>query len=145
MKAYHFLNQNMRSGFGDEPAWTVGEERTWAGKTLKLCERGYHHSPSPYDALQYAPGSMLCEVEVSKPVEQDASKGVSWTRKLLSARDISVELRIFACDCAERALLREREAGREPDPSTWDALRVARLYADGKASKGELMDAADAV
>lgn len=33
---------------------------------------------------------------------------------------------LIACDCAERALRREREAGREPDPRLWRALEVAR-------------------
>lgn len=34
--------------------------------------------------------------------------------------------RLFASDCAERALLRERGAGREPDPRSWRAVAVAR-------------------
>ena len=37
----------------------------------------------------------------------------------------------WACDCAERALLREREAGREPDIHSWKAVEVARQYAQG--------------
>ena len=49
--------------------------------------------------------------------------------------------RLFACDCAERALLREREAGREPDPRSWNAVSVAREYAMGRASKEELKSA----
>ena len=47
-------------------------------------------------------------------------------------------LRLFACDCADRALDRERAAGREPDPRSVEAVRVARLYADGKATADEL-------
>ena len=51
--------------------------------------------------------------------------------------------RIFACDCAERALGRERDAGREPDARSWRAVEVSRLYAGGKATDAEL-DAARA-
>ena len=47
-------------------------------------------------------------------------------------------LRLFACDCAERALTRERRAGREPDPRSWEAVRVARFYAEGLATQDEL-------
>ena len=47
-------------------------------------------------------------------------------------------LRYFSCDCAERALERERREGREPDPRSWEAVRVSRLYAAGKATKEEL-------
>lgn len=45
---------------------------------------------------------------------------------------------LFACDVTERALKRERKAGREPDPRSWEAVRVSRLYADGKATAEEL-------
>ena len=46
--------------------------------------------------------------------------------------------RLFACDCAARALRRERKAGREPDKRSWKAINVARRYAEGKATKAEL-------
>ena len=42
--------------------------------------------------------------------------------------------RLFACDCAERALSRIAS----PDPRSIEAVRVARLYADSKATAVEL-------
>ena len=48
--------------------------------------------------------------------------------------------RIFACDCADRALARIAS----PDPRSIEAVRVARLYADGKATNAELAAAWDA-
>jgi hypothetical protein len=53
-------------------------------------------------------------------------------------------LRLFACDCAERALMRERETGLELDNRSWDAVAVLRLYADGKATDEELTAAWEA-
>ena len=47
-------------------------------------------------------------------------------------------LRLFACDCAERALERERKAGCEPHADSWKAIEVARRFADGKATTKEL-------
>ena len=47
-------------------------------------------------------------------------------------------LRLFACDCAERALKRDRKIGREPDKRLWDAIKVARKFAYGKATKEKL-------
>jgi len=47
-------------------------------------------------------------------------------------------LRLFACDCAERALTREREAGREPDVRSWEAVQVSRRFANGQATHEEL-------
>jgi hypothetical protein len=52
--------------------------------------------------------------------------------------------RSFACDCAERALLRERDAGREPDLRSGEAIRVARAYLAGEASAQTLAAAWDA-
>ena len=51
--------------------------------------------------------------------------------------------RLFACDCAERALLRERAEGREPHRDSWEAVRVARMFAEGRATEGELLKAAE--
>jgi len=54
------------------------------------------------------------------------------------------ELRLFACGCAERALSREREAGREPDAHSWEVVAVSRRYADGEATADALEVAWDA-
>jgi hypothetical protein len=139
MKAYHFLKEDMRAGSGKEKPWKVGEERTVPKPDrVVLCTYGYHSAPSWRDALNYAPGSVACIVEVSDPIAHDDSKQVSATRKLVAAKDASKELRLFTCDCAERALKRERKAGREPDERSWEVIIIARRYADGKATLEEL-------
>ena len=46
--------------------------------------------------------------------------------------------RLFAADCAERALLRDRTLGREPPPRLWTAIETARRRARGEASATEL-------
>ena len=51
-------------------------------------------------------------------------------------------LRLSACDCAERALNRERDAGREPHPYYWNAVAVAKQFALGNATAQEMRDAA---
>ncbi len=48
------------------------------------------------------------------------------------------QLRLLACDFAERALDRIDE----PDPRSFEAIRVARLFAVGQASSEELAAAA---
>ena len=50
-------------------------------------------------------------------------------------------LHLFACWCAEQALIAEREAGREPDPASWVAVEVKRRWVDGAASDEELVAA----
>ena len=145
MKAMHFLKEDMRAGSGKEEPWKVGEERTVPKpERVSLCVYGYHSAPSWRDALSYAPGPVACIVEVSDPINKDDTKQVSATRKLLAAKDVSKELRLFACDCAEQALKRERKAGREPDERSWKAIIVSRLYANGEANLQELAAAGDA-
>jgi len=139
MKAYHFLKDDMCGGYGSEPAWRVGEEREIKDGKIRLCERGYHSSPSWYDALGYARGSMACIVEISEPIERDATKFVSRKRKLIEAHDAEFVLREWACACAERALKKTKVK----DKRSWDAIRIARLYNKGKATKDELDAARD--
>jgi hypothetical protein len=124
VKAWHWLKDDMHSGSGRERAWVEGEERTHFSKTLLICERGYHSSPTPWDGLSYAQGNVLCLVEISEPEAQQDDKYVSRTRKLIKAINVEHELRAFACDVAEEALTKEREAGREPDARSWNAIAV---------------------
>ena len=48
------------------------------------------------------------------------------------------EKHLLACRFAERALRRERKVGRDPAPACWEAIRVKRLWARGKATDEEL-------
>jgi len=139
MKAYHFLKDDMTGGYGKEPAWKVGEERTVEGE-LSMCKWGYHASPSWYDALGYSKGNMACLVELSGEIKKDTDKYVARTRKLIDARNAEKVLRAWACDCAERALRK----GKVTDGRSWNAVKVARLYNEGKATKEELWAAARA-
>jgi len=48
------------------------------------------------------------------------------------------QLHLLACEYAERALKRERKAGREPDPRSWAAVETKRRWVAGEASDEEL-------
>lgn len=74
------------------------------------------------------------DMEISKPVEKDDTKFVSKSRRLIDARNAEKVLREWACDCAERAL----KVTKVKDKRSWDAIKVARLYNEGKATKEEL-------
>lgn len=130
MKAYHFLMDDMTGGYGDEPAWKEGEERSVEGKLI-MCQWGYHASPTCYDALRYARGSIICIVELSGEIIKDIDKYVARTRKLIKAVNAEGVLRTWTYDCAERALRR----AKVKDERIWNAIKVARLYREGKATK----------
>ena len=139
---YHFLKTDMGAGQGKEPPWTVGESRTIT-TTPVLCWRGYHASPTVFDALRYAPGPILCEVELTGEVLTDTDKSVGQGRRLIAAVNIERELRVFACDCAER-VLPSFEAKRPEDRRPREAIRIARLFIEGQATRHQLEAAAEA-
>ena len=61
-----------------------------------ICERGLHGSLTPYDALQYAPGPILCLCEFSEPAEQHDNKFVSSRRRIIARMDTTEMLRYYA-------------------------------------------------
>ena len=138
MEAFHWLQSDLKAGRGKEKAWKLGEERTVEARAIKLCERGYHSSPTLFDALKYAPGPIACIVEISEPEGRDEDKFVSRTRRLVAFADVSAELRQFAIECAERALFSERENGREPDPRSWQAIEAVKAFLRGEIIVDEL-------
>ena len=137
---FHFLPESKTLGFKDGREVRVGETLTVEGEPV-LCERGLHASPSVRDALAFLRGPVLTVVRLGGVVLHADDKSVGTERTCLWMKDVSQTLRIFACDCAERALLREREAGREPDPRSWKAVEVARRFAAGEATSEELEEA----
>ena len=134
---YHFLKADMTAGHGKEPPWEKGEKRTATGD-LELCANGYHYGLTLLGALEYAPGPVFCRVRISGDRIEEGDKGCARTRELVAWKNAEKELRLFAADCAERALLRERKDGSEPDPRSWAAVAVARRYSNGEATQKEL-------
>jgi len=134
---------------GDGREVVAGETLSVEGKIVP-CQHGLHASVRALDALQYAPngpGLVVCRARLSgtvvahgNPVDKHAASH----REVLWMADCDAGLRRFTCDVTESALLRERAAGREPDPRSWEAVRVARLYAEGAATAAELDAAWDA-
>ena len=111
---------------------------------IVVCRRGLH-AGTALEALANAPGQWSSWVELSGEVHRNGDKAAGEVRtRLAGPLDAGRVLREFACDCAERALLREREAGREPDPRSWAAVEAARRFARGEATAEELDAARDA-
>ena len=128
---YHFTNDRLRD---DRPVPPVGEWLTHDGDVI-MCESGLHASETPYDALQYAPGPMLHQVELDGIACTHRDKVVAKRRKIVATIDATDLMRTFArkqaltCihlwDCP--AITREYlETGREDIRSAaWNAARGA--------------------
>ena len=128
---WHFANNDLRLGYDDGREIVAGESLRVEGAPV-LCETGLHGSIRLLDALQYAPGHMLCRVELSDGIIEGDDKAVARERKTLWIFNAENALRDFAATVAENALLAERVAGREPDPRSWAAVQFVRDLLAGK-------------
>ena len=90
--AYHFVGATLRDGRAvpRDGAWLVHDG------AVKMCESGLHASRHPFDALQYAPGPILCLVECEDTVAEDNDKLVCRRRRILRRHDMMEYLRWFA-------------------------------------------------
>ena len=59
----------------------------------------------------------------------------------LSVKDQRAVLIDFAAKEAEQVLLQEREAGRDPDPRSWEAVRSARAFLRGETERQSVLAA----
>ena len=138
VKAWHFLPQDGRLRYGSNELVEVGKVLR-VRSPLQMCRRGLHASLRLIDALQYAPGPIVCRVECGGEIEKDTNKLVAETRKVLWMYDASAVLHEFACRCAEDALA----LIEKPDPRSVAAIAVKRLWLAGKATD-EVLAAAGA-
>ena len=143
MLAWHFLRGDRRLSYPPHTLVEVGQKLT-VKPPLKLCTWGLHASKRAIDALQYAPGSIACRVELSGEILESGDKVCATERTVLQMVDATNILHEFACWCAEQALLREREAGQEPDPRSWAAVDAKRKWLRGEITDSELAAAWDA-
>jgi len=92
MLAWHFVGDTLRDG---RPVPPDGEWLAHTGELI-MCESGLHASKHPFDALKYAPGAMLCLVEVDGEIIEDDDKLVCRRRRIIARRDATSMLREFA-------------------------------------------------
>ena len=141
IKAWHFLPKDKTLCYGDGRKVRAGRTYSYAGKEPpELCVRGVHASERVLDALSYAPGPILCRVEVWGDVQRGDDKLVGRHRKVLWVMDVTPILHEFACRCAERAL---KQAG-VTDKRCWDAIKAKRGWLKGKVTDAQLSAAWDA-
>jgi hypothetical protein len=116
MKAYHFVGDRLRDG---KPVPKDGELLRFDGEPI-MCIQGLHASLHPFDALKYAPGPVLCLVEVSGTILHDTDKLVATERTIIRRIDATELLRHFARMQAVSVL--HWWLQRPPDEA-WDATR----------------------
>ena len=133
---YHFLKEDRKLQFSPFTPVVLEETLVYPGKP-KLCKAGFHASERIIDALRYAPGPVLCVVDLGGELIHGDDKAVAQERTVSWMQDISPTLHEFACQVAEEAL---KEHG-VTDERSWKAIEVKRLWLKGEATDKELNDA----
>ena len=145
MNYYKCLVANRMPAHGGAGQWPPPGEWLTAPGPLVLCEPGTLHLCRRQDVILWL-SEELWEAEADGEVLVGEDKIGCLRARLVRRVDTWTEraARLFATDCAERALRREREAGREPDARSWRAVAVARAFVRGEATDVELAAARDA-
>jgi hypothetical protein len=106
---------------------------------IKLCEQGFHASKRAIDALQYAPGSLVCLVTLHGEIIHGQDKSVAQGRTVIAMADATNVLHEMACLCAEQALA----LIPNPDPRSMAAIKAKRAWLRGEITDLELAGAWD--
>ena len=97
-QAWHFIRRDENGIDRLRDGTEAPKDGEWLEVTgpLKMCERGLHFSRDPYDALQYAPGEILCLIEIGGTIIDGNDKGVCSRRKIIARKDATEGLLFFA-------------------------------------------------
>ena len=155
IKAWHFVADDRmlahQPGLEVAPGYIYSEDGP-----IVICESGLHGSRNLLDALNYAPGSYLCRVEMWGDVTDLNDKLVARHRHVIAAKDVAPELRLWACWCVRQQwhLLTDERSRNAVDvaerftrgEATQEALAAARAAAwdAARASRAAARDAARA-
>ena len=94
--AWHFVGDALRDG---RPIPADGVTLKHKGK-LELCASGLHASERLIDALQYAPGPILCRVRMGGTIKKESDQLVARQRTIIWRVNSTDVLRKFARQCA---------------------------------------------
>jgi len=120
--AWHWCKADMKTQHSNEPIKLSHILRV--NPPLILCSKGLHASIDPFDALQYAPGPIICRVKLSGVILKGDDKVVAETREVLWFANAETMLHEFACDCAERAL----HVSKVTDQRCHNAIKAKRRW-----------------
>lgn len=140
---YKVLNEDGTSCHGGSGRWPLPVDGT-PGEWIEvpgpifLCEAGTLHLCRRQDVIYWL-GPCIYEAETGAAVVIGADKiGTTKARLLRLLPWDEWMARLFACDCAERALALLRMRGLPLDPRSSAAVQIARRYAEGQATVEEL-------
>lgn len=142
--AWHFLRDDGKLNYPPHELVEPGSMLVVDKNKLAICLFGLHASKRLIDGLHYAPGALICRVELSGKIIVGEDKLCASQRKVLWMIDGTRLLHEFACKMAMDALLAERAAGREPDPRSFAAIEAKHKYLNKEITSEQLTAARSA-
>ena len=122
---YKFLRSGLKSDSGDME-WLLN---TWYHEdNISICNKGFHASKTPLQALKYVAGEILSQVEVKGKSEVNDDKECWSDMRIVKAyhwkKEDSVALSIFASEC----VLENFEKVFPDDKRPREAIEAARKW-----------------
>ena len=133
VEAWHWIAPDRMTRYAPRVPIVVGETLR-VEPPLALCERGLHASLRAIDALQYAPGTIVCRVRMSGDIVRGDDKLVATERTVLWMYDATRVLHEFGCCVAEAALL----LADVNDARSWRAVEAKRAWLRGEIDDMQL-------
>src|SRR3990167_10121131 len=134
---WHFLPADRRLRWGSREVVEAG--RTYRAEgSLVMCESGMHASARAIDALTYAPGPLVCRVELVVERLDAADKSCARERRVLLIAHATPVLHEHACTVAGDALHLAEARGARADPRSWAGIETKRRWLRGEATDAEL-------
>jgi hypothetical protein len=135
---WHWMHNNRELQYGNGGrvlgTWDVCHA---IGKP-ELCRTGLHWSSRIIDALNYAPGSIICRVETWGETVHGDDKSASEHRQIRWWLDAEMVLWAWLCDTAEASL---KTVG-VTDERSLSAIALRRDWLDGRVVSNQEWDAA---
>lgn len=133
MEAWHWVSADRMTRFEPRVPIVAGETLR-VDPPVEMCNHGLHASVRALDALQYAPGPIICRVRLSGEIVQGDDKLVASERTVLWMYDASAVLHEFACCVAEAALL----FADVTNDAFWQAIEDKRAWLRGEIDDAQL-------
>ena len=140
IEAWHWLRSDSCLNYPPHTKVEVGQTLKLDGAEPVLCEQGLHASLRALDALNYAPGEIVCRVRLGGVIVHGGDKCVASERTVLWMADATNVLHEITCQYAEEAL----RIAKVDDLRCAAAIDAKRKWLRGEITDAELDAARDA-
>src|SRR5579859_2585443 len=138
---WHFLKEDGLTQYSPRKKVVVGEW-LYEQSPLAICQKGLHASSRIIDGLHYAPGPLLCRVELCGELIEQTDKFCAQQRRVIAMADATPILHEMACLSAESVL--KNITDPQHLAAAQNAIATKREWLAGRATDKQLSAAESA-